>query len=85
MILDMLTLFSLTLVHFEIIFPVTLLFFSSGYLGLKGLIFFGEPMSMIELVIGFYILLVALFNFSTFIYWIIFVWFLYKLIFTFFS
>lgn len=85
MVLDILVLMSISFAHFGFFFPTILLFMSSCYLAVKGAVFFSEPMSRIDLGIAFYVLLMAIFNFTTFLYYPIFAWFSYKLIFTIFS
>jgi hypothetical protein len=83
-ILDILVLVALTIVQFTDLHPSMILYYSSAYLALKG-IAFRDVMSMIDLTIGIYVLAVAFFGFSSFFYYIILSWFLYKLIFTFFG
>ncbi len=80
--LDLLALVSLSLAHFEIIFSLYLLLISATYLGIKGMVFFGEPMSIIDLVIAFYIILVMIFRIQTFVYYIILGWFIFKIFMT---
>lgn len=84
MILDLIVLTAISFAHFEIIFPTILLYYSAGYLILKFAIF-QEVMSGIDAAFGIYILIVALFHISTFFYWFLFAWFMYKLTFTIFS
>lgn len=81
-ILDLLVLSALSLAQFNLAFPTIMLYYSSAYLGLKALLF-RDFMSMIDLIIGIYILIVAVFGFSSFFYYFILAWFLYKLFFTF--
>jgi len=78
MALDLLSLGSLSLAHFHMGVSLTLLLISSVYLIGKGLLF-RDFMSMIDLSSGIYILLVAIFHFSSFVYYIILGWFIYKL------
>ena len=81
MILDVFSLASLSLAHFNLASSAITLYYSSGYLVSKGLIF-RDVMSLLDLVIGLYILLVAFFGFSSFFYWFILAWFTYKFAFT---
>ncbi len=82
MLLDLLVMISVGLAHFSAGFYTTLILMSAGYLLVKGLLFFDEFMSKIDLGIAVYIFLVAIFHFTTFIDYFIFGWFLYKVIFT---
>lgn len=79
MFFDMATLVSLSLVQFHIANPAIMLYYCSAYLGIK-LIIFPDIMSAIDFVVGIYILLVAIFGFSSFFYYIILAWFVYKFI-----
>jgi len=81
MIFDIFSLASLSLAHFNLMSSAVTLYYSSGYLVSKGLIF-RDVMSLMDLVIGLYILLVAFFGFSSFFYWFILTWFIYKFAFT---
>lgn len=82
MSMDIFVFFVITLTHFDVISGATLLLLiSAGYLAAKALVFFGEGMSLVDLGIAFYILLM-IFGIKTFIYYIIAFWFLYKLLFT---
>jgi len=78
-ILDSISLIALSFAHFQINFSFHLLIMSSVYLIGKGLIF-RDVMSLIDLAFGIYILLVAFFHISTFIYYLALIWFGYKLI-----
>jgi len=80
LIFDIASFISLTLAHFNFVFPV-FLYYSSAYLGIK-LLIFPDIMSAIDFVVGIYILLVAFFGFSSFFYYIILLWFIYKFVFT---
>ncbi|PJE81455.1 hypothetical protein COU58_02305 [Candidatus Pacearchaeota archaeon CG10_big_fil_rev_8_21_14_0_10_32_42] len=80
MFLDLIALVSLTLVQFKFLFAFQLAIMSSIYLLAKGFIF-KDVMSVIDLLCGFYLLIAFLFGISSFIYWIILAWFLYKLFF----
>lgn len=80
--LDLIALFALTLAQLNVVFLTQLLVMSAGYLILKGLLF-RDIMSILDSVIGVYILFVVLFHFSSFFYYIALGWFLYKLLFTF--
>ena len=80
MILDLLALTALTLIQFEINFGFQLAVMSSIYLIAKGFMF-RDVMSIIDLLCGVYILIALLFSITSFIYWIILAWFVYKLFF----
>ena len=80
MMLDLLGLLSLTFIQFKISFAPELAIMSSVYLIAKGFIF-RDVMSIIDLLCGIYLLIAFLLGISSFLYWIILVWFLYKLIF----
>lgn len=82
LLLDLLALVSLSLAHFEIIFSLYLLLISATYLGIKGMIFFPEPMSLIDLGVAIYIILVMIFHIQTFVYYIILGWFIFKIFIT---
>lgn len=73
-LLDILVVTSMTLAHFDILFSQILLGISSLYLIGKGVAFFGDKSAIIELVFGIYIALMAIFNFSTFLYYIVILW-----------
>ncbi len=81
MFFDAVTLISLSLVQFHIANPTIILYYCSAYLGIK-LLIFPDIMSIIDFVVGVYILLVAIFGFSSFFYYIALGWFIYKFIFT---
>ena len=81
MVLDLITLGAVSLAQFHIAFIPVLLYYAGGYLILK-LILFRDVMSGIDAVFGVYIILVAVFHFSSFFYWLMLGWFLYKLVFT---
>lgn len=82
LLLDLLALISLSLAHFEIIFPLYLLLISATYLGIKGMVFFPEPMSIVDLGVALYIILVMIFQIQTFVYYIILGWFIFKIFIT---
>jgi len=82
MILDLIALVAVGIAHFGFGFQTTLLLLSAGYLMIKGGIFFEEPMSKIDVLIGAYIFFMAIFHFTTLIEYFIFAWFLYKVVFT---
>ncbi|MFH1325323.1 MAG: hypothetical protein ABIH49_00950 [archaeon] len=84
MILDLFVLGAISLVQFNIAIPAIVLFYSAGYMGLKALLF-RDVMSMLDLVIGVYILIVAIFGFTSFFYYIALAWISYKLVFTLFG
>ncbi|MBS3078023.1 hypothetical protein COT60_03590 [Candidatus Pacearchaeota archaeon CG09_land_8_20_14_0_10_30_9] len=80
MLLDLIGLTALTLVQFNIGVAFQLVLMSSIYLIGKGFIF-RDVMSIIDLLCGVYLLIAFLLGISSFIYWIILAWFLYKLFF----
>jgi len=80
MVLDLLALTSLTLVQFKINFAFQFLIMSAIYLIAKGFVF-KDVMSIIDLLCGTYLLVAFIFGISSFIYWIILGWFIYKLFF----
>ncbi len=82
MILDLISLIGVGIAHLGLGFPTTLLFMSAGYLIVKGGIFFSEFMSKIDLILGVYIFLMAVFSLTSFMDYFVFGWFLYKLLFT---
>ncbi|MBU1252423.1 MAG: hypothetical protein KJ905_01285 [Nanoarchaeota archaeon] len=79
MVLDLISLSSLSLAHFQIAAPLMILLISAAYLIGKGLIF-KDVMSMIDLLCGVYIILVAFLHISSFFYYFVLGWFIYKLI-----
>jgi len=81
-ILDLLVLTTISLAHFNIVFSVYLLFLSVAYLGIKGFMFFPEPMSFIDLAVAGYIVLLFFGLNIALLYWIAAFWFAYKLVFT---
>ncbi len=81
MVLDMIALGAVSLAQFHVAYINILLFYAGGYLILK-LAIFRDVMSGIDAVFGIYAILVGLFHFSSFFYWIMLGWFLYKLAFT---
>ncbi len=81
MIFDLIALVSLSLAHFNSVVAWGPVLFSAVYLIGKFLIF-KDFMSFIDLLAGIYLLLVAVFGISTFLYYIFLGWFLYKLMFT---
>ncbi len=85
MILDALVLATITLTQFTSISTFPLLLSSITYLGSKGLIFFGEPMSTIDLFIAIFLILMIFGVKIMFAYYLMLGWFLYKLLFTIFS
>lgn len=82
MILDLIVLVAVGLAHFGFGLQTTLLLMSAGYLVVKGSIFFDSFMSKVDIGIGIYVFLMAIFHFTTFIEYFIFAWFLYKVVFT---
>lgn len=78
MALDLISVGALSLSHFGLGFPFTLLWMSALYLIAKGIIF-RDFMSFVDLACGVYILMVALFHFQTFLYYFVLGWFIYKL------
>ena len=82
MILDSIAFFSVSAIQFEWAFSLYLPIVSALYLIGKGLLF-RDFMSIVDSVWGGYILIALLFNLQSFFYYIILIWFLYKLGFTF--
>lgn len=80
-LLDLLVLVTITLAHFNIAFSLYLLVLSLAYLTIKGVVFFPETMSMIDLVFAIYILLLLFGLNITLLFYLAAAWFLYKLIF----
>lgn len=80
MFLDLIALVSITLIQFNISLAPQLPIMSSIYLIAKGFVF-RDVMSIIDLLCGVYILIAFIFGISSFIYWFILAWFLYKLFF----
>ena len=80
MMLDLLALTSLTFVQFKIQFAGQLAVMSGLYLVAKGFMF-RDVMSIIDLLCGVYLVVAYAFGISSFLYWIILAWFIYKLIF----
>ena len=81
MILDLLSFSIVSLAQFKVFFSTILLFYAGGYLILK-LVIFRDVMSGIDAIFGAYAIIIAIFNVSTFLYYLMLAWFLYKLIFT---
>ncbi len=81
-ILDALVLTTITLTQFTSASTFPLLLSSITYLGAKGFLFFGEPMSTIDLFIAVYLILMIFGVKIIFAYYLMLGWFLYKLLFT---
>lgn len=81
MALDLMVLITITLTQFSLVPTLPLLISSSTYLSAKGIIFFGEFMSIMDLLIAFYLILMIFGLKITFVYYIMLGWFLYKLFF----
>jgi hypothetical protein len=77
--LDFLTVAALILLQYDVL-PTRLAIITSGYLLFKGFSFFGDIASMIDLVIGLYVLAVILFGFHTFLTYIFIIYVLQKAI-----
>jgi len=80
MFLDLLSLTALTFVQFKISVAFQFVLMTSIYLIAKGSIF-KDFMSIIDSFIGIYLLIAFVFGITSFLYWIIAGWFLYKLFF----
>ncbi len=80
MFLDLISLVSLTLIQFKVPIAFQLPIMSAIYLIAKGFMF-RDIMSIIDLLCGAYLIAAFIFGISSFIYWIILAWFMYKLIF----
>lgn len=78
MALDLISLTSLTISNFGFGFPVPLMLGCAAYLIAKGFLF-RDFMSFVDMGCGFYMVLVAIFHFNSFVYYIILGWFVYKL------
>lgn len=78
-LLDLTTLFLVTMAHFGFAYYTIALFYAAGYLIIKFLIF-REIMSGIDAVFAIYIILLAIFEISSFLYYLMIGWFLYKII-----
>ena len=78
--LALIALITTTIIKFEGDPSLRLVIFSSIYLIGKGVIL-KDFMSIVDLVWGIYLLFAFIFGISSFIYYIIFAWFMYKLIF----
>tara|TARA_B100000315_G_C14564235_1_gene582092 strand:- start:2021 stop:2296 length:276 start_codon:yes stop_codon:yes gene_type:complete len=77
--LDLIVITAVSLAHFKMAFPTLILFLSAGYLIAKFFVF-REILSGIDAVFGLYILLIAFFQVSTFLYYFMLAWFSYKII-----
>jgi hypothetical protein len=84
MILDLLVLSVMSLTQFNFISSIPLLVSSATYLSLKGLVF-RDFMSMLDLSVGIYLVLMIFGIKIMLIYYLALGWFLYKLLFTFLS
>ena len=82
MILDLFSLTSITLIHLKINVSLPFVIFPSLYLIGKGVVF-RDFMSIIDLLFGIYLLVAFIFGISSFIYYLMLGWFVYKLFFTF--
>ena len=80
MFLDLLGLTAITLVQFKIGVAFQFVIMSGIYLIAKGFMF-KDFMSIIDSLIGIYLIISFIFGISSFLYWIILAWFLYKLFF----
>ncbi len=81
MALDLIAFGAVSLAQFHVAYVNVLLYYAGGYLILK-LAIFRDVMSGIDAVFGVYIILVAIFHFSSFFYYAMLAWFLYKAVFT---
>lgn len=79
LILDLIAFTSLTLVHLKFAVSFQLILMAVVYLIGKGFVF-KDTMSIIDGVCGFYLLTAWMFQLSWSIYWLILIWFSYKLI-----
>jgi len=80
--LDIFVLITLFLTHYNWLLSPLMIFLSFIYLVFKGILFFGEIMSTIDLLIAIYLILMV-FGLKTFIFYFIVFWFLYKIFFAF--
>jgi|APSaa5957512535_1039671.scaffolds.fasta_scaffold02346_19 hypothetical protein len=82
LVLDLISFASLTLLHFNHNVAFQLVLMSVVYLLGKGFVF-KDGMSIIDGFCGFYLLIAWMFNLSwSLIYWLILIWFGYKLLMT---
>lgn len=81
MILDLFSLTSITLIQFKMNVSLPFVIFPSLYLIGKGFVF-RDFMSIIDLFFGVYLLIAFFFGISSFIYYLMLGWFVYKLFFT---
>lgn len=81
MILDLIVLGTITFSHFGFALPLFFFIYCFAYLSIKALLF-RDLMSAIDFVAGVYILVAGIFHFTSFFYYFILGWFLYKLLFT---
>ncbi len=79
MILDLISFTAVSLAQFNIVYSTYLLVAGGSYLIFKFAIF-REVMSGIDAVFGIYLIIVAIFHVSSFIYYLMLVWFGYKFI-----
>jgi len=82
MIMDLLAFAAVSLAQFHILFATYFLIMGGGYLIIKAAIFHNSVMSWIDGVFGIYLIIVAIFHVTSFVYYLMLVWMLYKLIFT---
>lgn len=81
MALDLMAFAAVSLAQFHIIYSTYFLVVGGTYLILK-LVLFRDVMSGIDAIFGIYILIVAIFHVSSFMYYLMMGWMFYKLIFT---
>ena len=81
--MDLFVVVTMFMAQFGGVLPIPLMITSITYLGFKGIFFFGEPMSIIDLLIALWILLMIFGVKSIIIFYLILVWFMYKLYFSF--
>jgi hypothetical protein len=79
LLLDLLSFTTLTLIQFHIHIPFQLVLLGAGYLIAKAFMF-KDVMSIIDSVIGAYIIIAFIFGGALALYWPILIWFAYKTI-----
>ena len=78
--MDVFVLITIFLTHYAWFISPMMILASFVYLVFKGVLFFGEIMSMVDLLIAVYLILMV-FGVKTFIFYLIVFWFLYKIFF----
>ncbi len=79
MVLDIISVVSLSLVHFQMISGTAILLYGGIYLIIKFLVF-KDILSALDLVSGLYMIIVFFFGINSFFYYLVLAWFGYKTI-----